>query len=99
LQRLRRARRARPVLDAASNEHRVRRRADLPGAPAGRPDRDRADRVGRSPRLADARPPRPGPARPMGPDPNPADPSPAAATTRLSRWLPPFAAAAFALGV
>ncbi len=44
----------RPVQPTGDHEHRVRRGADLPRAPAGLPDRDRADPVGGQARVAHA---------------------------------------------
>ena len=68
-------RRAGPVRAAARHEHRVRRRAHLPRAPARLPDGDRADPLVRQARLADARAPGPRAARRLGPVPDPAHPS------------------------
>ena len=60
---------------AAGHEHRLRRRAHLPRAPARLPPGDRADPLVRQARLADARATGPRAARRVGPVPDPAHPS------------------------
>src|SRR4051812_42920604 len=62
---------ARPVRDAAGEEHRLRRRGHLSGPPARLSDRGRADPLGGSARFSHARKSRLGHARGMGPLPDP----------------------------
>ena len=58
------------------HQHRLRRRADLPGPAARLRYRDRADPLGGPPRLADAGPAQPRRTGRVGPVPDPAPPSP-----------------------